>query len=162
MDSMAFSRKEELRFWKKVHIGQGKYLEDGCWNWTAGTVGKVYGYFNSAGSMHYAHRIAWTLTKGPIPKGEGHHGTCVLHKCDNRLCVRPSHLFLGSQADNLRDMAEKGRAAKGSGNGQAKLTEEQVLEIRASSEAQRVLAARYGVSQTLVSKIRLRKFWKHL
>lgn len=91
------------RFWAKVSRGSG------CWTWTgsnSGSVGyrKPYGSFWFRGAMVGAHRIAWELEKGQIPPG-----LFVLHRCDATLCVRPSHLFLGSQKDNIQDCVTKGR-----------------------------------------------------
>lgn len=63
-----------------------------------------------------AHKVAWEIANGPIPEGNGYHGKCVLHRCDNPACVNPGHLFLGSHDDNMADMLAKGRARKGGGS----------------------------------------------
>lgn len=87
------------RFWSKVRKG------DGCWEWQAKRFDNGYGSFAvSRNKNQGAHRVAWELTNGPIPAGMS-----VLHHCDNRPCVRPDHLFLGTQLDNMRDMLAKGR-----------------------------------------------------
>lgn len=83
----------------------------GCWLWTAST-NPISGYGVigvSSEKTKPAHRVSWELYRGPIPAGVGHHGTCVLHKCDNRACVNPDHLFLGSNKDNVHDCMRKGR-----------------------------------------------------
>jgi hypothetical protein len=86
----------------------------------------------------------------------------VCHKCDVRSCVNPDHLFLGTSQDNYADAAAKGRNTRGTKHGCARLTEEQVIAIRASSETQVDIARRYGVRQAHVSRILLRQSWKHI
>lgn len=94
----------EQRFWRKVQKG------DGCWLWTGHVDAKGYGRFQVAPRQPVtASRFAYELTHGPIPQGEGYHGLCVMHVCDNPQCVRPDHLRLGTQKDNIRDAARKGR-----------------------------------------------------
>ena len=93
------------RFWEKVD----KNTPSGCWEWRSSTKGNGYGSFFThtppeGRKCHGAHRFSWQLTNGPIPDG-----LCVLHKCDNRICVNPEHLFLGDYKDNMRDCATKGR-----------------------------------------------------
>ena len=92
----------EQRFWAQVRKGRG------CWTWVGNLAAKGYGKIRTAGrgsAWLYAHRASWQLHNGPIP-----NGLCVLHRCDNPPCVNPEHLWLGTWADNNRDMALKGRA----------------------------------------------------
>lgn len=86
------------RFW--AHVAQS----EGCWEWQASVFRTGYGQFRDGGRSMRAHRVAWELVNGPIP--EGLH---VCHRCDNRKCVRPDHLFLGTRSDNMQDMSAKGR-----------------------------------------------------
>lgn len=149
------------RFFAKVAIG------DGCWHWRGSRKGSGYGAFRLNGRMETAHRVAWLLAHGAIPSGTGYHGTCVLHRCDNRLCVRPSHLFLGTNAENAADKAAKGRAyvAPGSLNARAKLTESDVVRIRErrrNGALLRTLAADFGVSMAKISQIALGRCWRHV
>lgn len=93
------TRAPQDRFWEKVAKG------DGCWLWTASTRKNGYGWFGGLDiSETFAHRCSWIYTFGAIPDG-----LCVLHRCDNPPCVRPDHLFLGTQYDNIKDMISKGR-----------------------------------------------------
>ncbi len=94
----------KMDFWNKVNK-----VPSGCWEW-AGGKNNGYGVLCVSGKTIKAHRYAWILTNGEIPKGEGYHGTCVLHKCDNPSCINPDHLFLGSNADNVRDRVAKNRS----------------------------------------------------
>jgi DNA invertase Pin-like site-specific DNA recombinase len=88
----------------------------------------------------------------------------VLHRCDVRHCVNPDHLFLGTQADNMADMVEKGRERHpvGIAHGRAKLTEQDVYIIRAAPGSQQAIADQYGVKQTTISSIKRRRIWRHL
>ncbi len=145
------------RFYEKVDAGPG----GGCHLWIAGRSRVGYGMFRVRGEQTRAHRFAWTLRNGPIPDG-----LCVLHRCDRPECVNPAHLFLGTQADNMADMAAKGRArgARGESNSRAKLSRTEVLEIRGllGVGSSRAVAKRYGVDQKTVLDIKNGKTWRHL
>lgn len=113
-----------------VHVNRFKsqYREEGpgeCWLWTGLLSSRGYGRLR-IGTEEGAHRISWTLANGSIPDG-----LSVLHRCDVRACVNPSHLFLGTLGDNIRDCTEKGRNARGESHGMVKLTAVQVIKIRA-------------------------------
>lgn len=135
------------RFWEKVR------KTDQCWEWTAARYPGGYGVIDDES----AHRTSWILHFGPIPSGMR-----VLHRCDNRLCVRPDHLFLGTAKENTADMLQKGREARGGMLPHTKLSAGDVRDIRASIEPGDVLAARYGVTESSISMIRSRKTWKHV
>lgn len=96
----------EERFWSKVDVR----APHECWEWQAERNHAGYGRLHHDGSKKSAHRLAWALVNGPIPAG-----LCVCHRCDNRRCCNPTHLFLGTVADNNRDMMAKGRVRNGYG-----------------------------------------------
>ena len=126
-----------------------------CWEWTAGSYPTGYGRYCGG----YAHRESFRIFKGA--PGKLH----VCHHCDNRKCVNPSHLFLGTPADNIRDRDAKGRTARGERSGTSKLTEANVLEIRQMGEngvKTKALSTKFNVAQQTVRKIVLRKTWTHI
>jgi hypothetical protein len=131
--------------------------QEGCWTWTASVGDHGYGQLTHLQQKYTAHRLAWELYRGAVPDG-----LCVLHRCDNRRCVNPDHLFLGTRKDNLEDMTQKGRRVRGVTHGRAKLTVDQVLAIRSSATSARSEARIYGVSDSLVRLIRKGKRWTHV
>lgn len=144
------------RFWSHVD----KRGPDECWKWLGSGV-DGYGTFTTAarsrGRTKRAHRISWMMLKGEIP-----NGLSVLHRCDNRACVNPYHLFLGTNADNSKDMVAKNRQAKGEAQGCACLTVEQVLAIRLSTDSNQADAKKYGINSRTVSSVQRRKTWRHV
>ena len=154
------------RFWSKVQRGQG----DACWPWMASRHKTGYGGFMFGGRCTKAHRLAWELTNGPIP-----YGLNVCHHCDNPPCVNPAHLFLGTDADNNADKWNKGRGRtvigrwrqlhppRGETNGRAKLTSEQVTEIKsryaAGGVTQEQLWTEYSISRAQLQRILHGKAW---
>jgi hypothetical protein len=126
---------------------------NGCLEWD-GAVGS-FGYGRVANRR--THRVAWEFANGPIPDG-----LLVCHACDNRKCVKPDHLFLGTMADNMQDMLKKGRQAKGIANGNAKLTASAVRAIRASSDTEARIAETYGVSKSAINHVRNWRTWRHV
>lgn len=140
----------------------------GCWLWNACANGEGYGAVRGRGrgKMRRAHREAYEAENG---EGSA-DGLVVRHKCDTPACVNPSHLEIGTKADNNRDMIERGRhvAPKGSANGNSKLTEADVLAIRAvcvpgcRTNGQRAAAKRYGVDHALIGRIIRREIWAHV
>lgn len=137
------------RFFSKV-----KKQVSGCHEWIGFLMPNGYGQFHKDGKTAYAHRVAWEIANGSMPDG------FVLHKCDNRKCVNPDHLFVGSFDDNMADMMAKNRQAAGERSGHAKLTKEIVLAIRSEVGLHREIGAKYGVTQSLVSMIRSGRIWK--
>lgn len=135
----------------------------GCHIWTGMLNGQGYGLIRMGTKQRRAHRIAWEAVNGPIPNGLG-----LMHSCDVRCCVNPNHLTPGTQAENLKDMFAKQRgkipSVRGERQGAAKLTEDDVREIRrlAKSKTQPEIAAIFGIDRSNVSIIVLRKGWKHV
>jgi len=144
------------RFWSKVQVGK----PDECWPWMAARGGRdSRGQITIGNRLHFAHRIAWELTNGPIPKK-----MCVLHSCDNPPCCNPGHLFLGTQADNIRDAFAKGRlSGKGEKNSHARLTELDVAKIRqqfSSGLTKKTIADLWNLKLGHVCDIINRRIWK--
>jgi hypothetical protein len=146
-------------FWSRVKQG------DGCWEWV-GYKKRGYGSTRAPKSraQFFAHRVAYYLANGADPDEME-----VCHTCDNPACVRPDHLFLGTQADNMADKIAKGRhrsgPSKGGQNGNAKLSEADarlVIEAIMAGESNTAISQRYPIGHTLVSRIRTGKAWRHV
>jgi hypothetical protein len=150
------------RFTSKIIFG----FKEECWVWTGAINNCGYGQYCPEGhKLKLAHRIAWEAHNGEIPQGMN-----VLHSCDNRICVNPFHLFLGTQAENMRDMKNKGRAKLpphhfGETAPTAKLKEQQVIFIKqqlTKGVSKKILADIFKVSETLIRYIECGRKWKHL
>lgn len=184
-----YTRKHPTeRFWSKVDTSAGP---NGCWLWQGALLPKGYGQFTIGHQRGYAHRFSYELAHGPVPPD-----MFVCHTCDNPRCVNPAHLFSGTTLDNVRDKVAKGRQPRGDshysrtrpelvrrGDGhpwrqrpeliprgerssQAKLTEQQVRDIRArhadGGTNQSALAREYGVAVNTIGRIVRRLLWRHL
>jgi len=145
------------RFWSKVD------KSGGCWNWIASRNRKGYGQFDwrKLGRPYLAHRVSWIMHNGGDLGG-----LCVLHRCDNPACVNPSHLWVGTPAENSTDMVKKGRSSKGENHCHAKLTPSDIVKIRdlfsqgALTQAQ--IGERFGVARTTISSIVTRRNWGYI
>lgn len=148
-----------------------RFLVDGvsgCWNWTGAPTSHGYGVIAGEingkrhvpkGQQILAHRASWLIHRGEIPDSEEAHGTVVMHKCDNRLCVNPDHLVLGTQADNVRDMIAKGRKVSGTPSGvnhwRSSITDQSDIDlIRGTERNTKALAERFGVHVCTIKRIR--------
>ena len=161
---------QEPGTWRKPYRAI-TYDEDdnGCFNCTSHRPGKQ-GYPRvNRGNVEGLHRYVYRRFHGEIPKG-----LCVMHTCDNRLCINPKHLVLGTIAENNADAWAKGRVKAppkndfvpppryGEANNKTKLTEAEVVAIRMSLEKPKDLARQYGVDRTTITNIQRRKTWKNL
>ena len=135
--------------------------DEGCWEWQRSLDKSGRGRIRNGGEHIFASRASFIAFNGPIPDG-----MIVCHSCDNRACINPKHLWLGTQKDNMQDMHEKGRykgcARPGEKHSKAKLSKQEVLKIRQDDRAQRDIAKDYKVSRPLISLIKSRKLWAHV
>ena len=143
------------KFWERL-----EHTPEGCWEWTRALTKAGYGAMGlKRGVVETTHRISWRLANGTIPEGMN-----VLHKCHNRKCCRPEHLYIGTQKDNVRDMLEAGRAGgrKGETHHKAKMTSEQIAEIRqkrAEGQTGTSLAKEYGLAHSGIYRIVNNRGW---
>lgn len=155
------------RFMLKVL--KSKSAVDACWDWKTSTFIVGYGAFWYKGRQHSAHRISYRLFIGDIPKD-----LCILHKCDNRKCTNPSHLFLGTKKDNSEDMVRKGRwkgkpikkgEQLGSKHYQTNLIENNIPKIREMAKDKvlhSIIAQRFNVSRACIRNILYKNTWTHV
>lgn len=140
------------RFYEKF-LGEPN---SGCWLWDGSLTGQHYGAIqNDRHRSLSAHRVSWEIHRGKIPTG-----LCVLHKCDIPTCVNPDHLFLGTQSQNIADRNAKGRQSKGETHNKAKLTSEEVTQIREMRGSHRSIAERFSMSHTAIGAIKRGQTWK--
>lgn len=149
----------DSRIIPRFHLKHFQNRTTGCWEWLGYTDKDGYGTFQINRKPYRAHRIAWEIRFGKIPKNK-----LVLHACDTPCCVNPDHLFLGTQADNIADKMKKQRHKYqiGSNCHSAKLIETDVLAIRKDARKHKIIAQEYGIHPSTVSQIKSRKRWAHL
>lgn len=167
---MKWNSPEDI--WRRVD----KKSEDECWEWVGTRYRDGYGQVHWRSRQQQAHRVTWELANGDIPEG-----LFACHRCDNRACCNPAHLFLGTHQDNMRDRDAKRRVAhgakspavlhpdkivRGEANSNARLTVDDVIAIRAAPGKTREeiapLAERFGVSISHIRKIRSGRIWRHM
>lgn len=138
----------EERYWKYVIPEPNS----GCWLWIGATTQRGYGHIlrGRQGGYVLAHRLSYEMHKGPIPEG-----MMVLHKCDNPFCSNPDHLYIGSAQQNTIDMQTRGLGGR-------KLTPQDAIEIRSSDARTKDLAAKFGVGELIIQRIRSGKSWRHV
>ena len=130
---------------------------DGCLEWQGALNQYGYGCVRSQGKTHLVHRLAYSLRSN-----EAIAGLVIRHNCDNPKCLAEDHLVSGTQAENLQDMSERGRAARGVKASSSKLSDEDIMAIRASNASRTELARLYGVCHQQISMIVRRKRWAHI
>ena len=149
----------EERFYEKIEPEPNS----GCWLWIEHLTPKGYGAMSYQGKKKRAHRVSYQIHNGPIPADK-----MVLHKCDNRSCVNPTHLYLGTHSENMLDMVTRGRQnkPKGSSQGSSKLTEQEVKEIRQIYKDGEItcseLGDRFDVTAQNIWFIVNRRTWRHI
>ena len=153
------SKTWQERFNEKINQQgpQISYMDTPCWQWLGCVVGK-YGQFQvSRGDKRTAHRLMYEITFGTIPSG-----LMVCHRCDNKLCVNPDHLFLGTHSENMTDRNNKNRQNKGTTVNTCKLTEESIPSIRNDSRILKEIANEYGVTIQCIWAIKKNLSWKQI
>lgn len=150
----------EQLFWLKVNRDDA----DACWLWNGALQRDGYAHFTAERKTISSHRYAYELIVGPVPDGLD-----LLHSCDVRHCVNPAHLRPGTHHENMLEAKAKGRHVHGARNRHAKLSDEQVVEIRAEyygrrggSSNAKELAAKYGVGKATIVNAALRRTWSHI
>jgi hypothetical protein len=152
--------KRDARDVRRFHSGYEVNGKTGCWEWRSNIQVNGYGHMKHSGKTRSVHRISYEMHKGLIPVG-----AYVLHRCDNRRCVNPSHLFLGSALDNILDMRQKLRHTFGEKSPNVKLDEKKVLQMYALFDrgiGTPTVSRRFGISKNLAWRIKKGLSWAHL
>lgn len=149
--------RKRVPLFEKIEKFTIRIPESGCWIWMSTIEKSGYGRVCAGKKPFFAHRVSYEQKYGVIP-----NGMMALHHCDVRCCVNPDHIFIGTQKDNMTDKVRKNRQAKGINHGNAKLTEDQVREIKYSSETSIKLAAKFNYSASMIREIKNGNLWKHL
>jgi hypothetical protein len=142
-------------------IIKGNKVLGPCLEWGGTCTDSGYGLISMGRTSGFIHRAVWENANGPIPED-----MVIMHLCDNPSCYRLSHLKMGTRSENMQDMYNKGREGhcdqRGTKNPRAKLTEAQVVSIRADIRPPALVAAEYGVTPQLIRQITSRKIWRHI
>lgn len=161
-ENWSYTEQDTKRFWNNVNKeGPIHPIHGQCWVWKKSII-NGYGKFNIGSKTTKAHRFSWKVSNGSF------NNLWVLHKCDNRLCVNPNHLFLGDHEDNIKDMVKKERQEKGKEHHNSKLTEDDILEIRkiyvkgSRTLGTIALGNKFGVDSSVISRIINKKRWNHI
>ena len=149
------STAERLEWYSHPEPNSGCILWHGHYDW--GGYARINLPVPGGNHVYKAHRVAWQVKNGPIPAGMH-----LCHKCDNRGCINPDHLFLGSNAENMADKVAKGRQARGEKMRVNKLTASQVMEIYNMEGSTRQIAAKVGIGKSQVHLIKSGQGWRHL
>lgn len=169
-DARGLCKMHYKRWWKATPKGEREQVQPvdawtrikdkitvsdaGCWEWSGCLNTSGYAWMFFKGRSIAVSRVMWQLTNGEI-----HSDLFVLHRCDNRRCVNPKHLFLGTNATNMADMVAKGRSPRS----RAKLTEEDVMAIRSEADLPiEQLARKYAVSKATICNVTTRRTWRHI
>lgn len=154
----------DVRFWSRVNKDgpTQPHMDTPCWVWTGNmSRGSVtYGMVRDGGRRMMAHRVSWAMVNGSVPDG-----LFVMHKCDHGPCVRPDHLDIGTNLDNIADKVRKGRQSRGHFSYRSKLTEADaraVVAAIAAGETFTAIASRFGVTRTNVYNIATGRSWRHI
>lgn len=160
-EDISFPNTEKNRFYSKILMPKS---EDGCMEWIGCINQCGYGHFRNINPITkkarslLAHRFSYILNFGEIESDK-----VICHHCDNPKCVRPDHLFMATQIENIRDRDKKRRTSMGITRSNCKLTEKQVLEIRADTiHSNKELQKLYNVSSGIISSIKSRRIWRHI
>lgn len=159
-NKIGYSQDIINRFWSKVNYPGNDH---DCWEWTAGLFESGYGQFGISSKIKFtAHKFSFEYYHGKIPKG-----LIICHTCDNKICVNPNHLFLGTCSDNSKDMVNKGRSNRGEDVHTATIKEQHVIEmldkiISGEFKNTSEISKYYGIETRYIRNIIIGLTWKHI